>query len=85
MIDVASAADRDFAMRARENQQRLAAGLRPHYDFVVKLKGYTWDETSGGKSPTDAELATGSNWDKTVSDIKNTAGVMAVGNDAATT
>jgi choline dehydrogenase len=35
MIDVASPEARDFAMRARDNQARLTAGLRPRYDVVV--------------------------------------------------
>lgn len=46
------------------------------YTFNESLKGYTWDTTSGGKSPTDAELATGTNWDKTATSIKDTAGVV---------
>ena len=34
---------------------------------------------NGGKSPTDAKLATGTNWDKVASSDKNTAGVLLVG------
>jgi len=46
--------------------------------FTVGLKGYAWDMTNGGASPTDAELATGSNWDKVVTSNKDTAGVMLI-------
>lgn len=63
-------------------KERIETTLQADYDFGVALKGYTWDETNGGKSPTDAELATGSNWDLTASDIKHTAGVIGIG-DAA--
>ncbi len=35
MIDAVSLEERDFAMRARDNQSRLTAKLRPYYDFVV--------------------------------------------------
>ncbi len=61
---------------------RIESTFQSDYTFGLGLKGYTWDETNGGKSPTDAEIATGSNWDKTATDIKSTAGVIAIG-DAA--
>jgi hypothetical protein len=60
-------------------QTRIETTMQVDYTFGLGLKGYTWDETSGGKSPTDAELATGSNWDKVATSIKHTAGVIAVG------
>lgn len=64
-------------------KERIETTLQIDYTFGLGLKGYTWDEANGGKSPTDAELATGSNWDKVATDIKHTAGVMAVGLAAA--
>lgn len=58
---------------------RIETTMQVDYSFGVKLKGYSWDIANGGKSPTDAELATGSNWDKVATSIKNTAGVLAIG------
>ena len=58
---------------------RIETTMQVDYSFGVKLKGYSWDIINGGKSPTDAELATGSNWDKVATSIKNTAGVLAIG------
>lgn len=63
-------------------QTRIETTMQVDYTFGLSLKGYTWDETNGGKSPIDAEIATGTNWDKVATDIKQTAGVMAIG-DAA--
>lgn len=60
-------------------QTRIETTMQVDYTFGLSLKGYTWDETNGGKSPTDAELATGSNWDKVATSIKHTAGVLLVG------
>lgn len=60
-------------------KERIETTFQSDYTFGLQLKGYTWDTTSGGKSPTDAELATGSNWDKTATSIKHTAGVIALG------
>lgn len=60
-------------------QTRIETTMQVDYSFGLSLKGYTWDTTNGGKSPTDAKLATGSNWDKTATDYKHTAGVIAIG------
>src|SRR5690606_34067910 len=66
-------------IQTTNGKQRIETTLQIDYTFGLGLKGFTWDETNGGKSPTDAELATGTNWDKIASNIKHTAGVMAVG------
>ena len=63
-------------------KDRIETTLQVDYSFGVGLKGYTWDEANGGKSPTDLELATGTNWDKTASSIKHTAGVITIVNAA---
>jgi hypothetical protein len=63
-------------------QTRIETTMQVDYSFGLALKGYTWDETNGGKSPTDAELATGSNWDKVATSIKATAGVITIGSAA---
>lgn len=57
---------------------RIETTFQADYDFGVALKGYQWDTSTGGKSPTDAELATGSNWDKVATSIKHTAGVLTL-------
>ena len=59
--------------------QRIETTLQVDYTFGLGLKGFTWDETSGGKSPTDAELGTAANWDKIVTSVKHTAGVITIG------
>ena len=60
-------------------KERIETTFQADYDFGIALKGYAWDTASGGKSPTDTELATGSNWDKVATDIKHTAGVICLG------
>lgn len=61
-------------------KNRIETTMQADYDFGLALKGYAWDTANGGKSPTDAELATGSNWDKVATSIKHTAGVIALAN-----
>lgn len=60
-------------------KERIETTMQVDYTFGLGLKGYTWDVTNGGKSPSDAEIATGSNWDKVATNIKHTAGVVAIG------
>lgn len=69
-------------IQTNNGQTRIETTMQVDYTFGLALKGYTWDVTNGGKSPTDAELATGSNWDKVATSIKHTAGVMTVGSAA---
>ena len=66
-------------IQTSNGQTRIETTMQVDYSFGVALKGYTWDETNGGKSPTDAELATGTNWDLVATSIKQTAGVITVG------
>lgn len=79
---VSDAGDLISNIETTNGQTRIETTMQVDYSFGLGLKGYTWDEGNGGKSPTDVELATGSNWDKIATDIKHTAGVVTIG-DAA--
>ena len=59
-------------------QENITRTQQAEWSYNLSLKGYKWDETNGGPSPSDAALATGTNWDKQATDIKNTAGVAMV-------
>ena len=63
-------------------EQRIETTMQADYTFGLGLKGFTWDTANGGKSPTSAELATGTNWDLVANSIKGSAGVITIG-DAA--
>lgn len=67
-------------IQTNNGKERIETTMQVDYSFGLSLKGYAWDMANGGKSPTDAELATGSNWDKVATSIKNTAGVLIKGN-----
>ncbi len=43
--------------------------------YNIKLKGFAWDQSTGGINPLAAAIATQGNWDKVVSDNKDIAGV----------
>lgn len=63
-------------------KDRIETTFQGDYSFTMKMLGYSWDVANGGKSPTDAEIATGSNWDLYVTDIKHSAGVATIGDEA---
>lgn len=62
----------------KADQENMGTIWKGESSFTIGLKGYSWDTTNGGKSPTDAELATGTNWDLIASSTKDTAGVMLI-------
>ena len=62
----------------KADQENMGVIWKGEASFNVGLKGYSWDVANGGKSPTDAELATASNWDKVATSDKDTAGVMLI-------
>ncbi|PCI03455.1 MAG: hypothetical protein COB78_10890 [Hyphomicrobiales bacterium] len=81
-VDLFDPGDIITNVETTNGKERIETTFQADYTFGVALKGYSWDTANGGKSPTDAELATGSNWDQVATDIKLTAGVIAIG-DAA--
>jgi len=59
-------------------KERIETTWQADFTYGVRVKGYKWDEVNGGKSPTSAELATGTNWDLAMGDVKHTAGTIAI-------
>jgi len=66
-------------IQTTNGKERIETTMQADYTFALGLKGYTWDTANGGKSPTNAELATGSNWDLVANSVKATAGVITIG------
>ena len=56
--------------------QNIAATYQGQYSYNLGLLGYKWDESNGGRNPVIASVATGSNWDKTATSVKDCAGVI---------
>lgn len=70
--------DFDAVMQPVTGKENLGAVYQAEWSYGVGLKGYSWDMTSGGKSPNDEALGTGANWDKVATSNKDTAGVLVV-------
>lgn len=56
-----------------ENIQRT---YQAEWSYQLGIKGYSWDKTNGGHSPTNAALLTSTNWDRYATDKKDLAGVL---------
>lgn len=63
-IIVHDAGDIISNIETSNGKDRIETTMQVDYTFALGLKGYTWDTANGGKSPTDAALGTGSNWEK---------------------
>lgn len=59
-------------------QENMGTVWKGESSFNIGLKGFAWDTANGGKSPDDAALALGTNWDKIATSDKDCAGVMLI-------
>lgn len=55
-------------------KENLVVRLQGEFAYNVKLKGFAWDVANGGVNPTNAAIATGSNWDSVMDDNKDLSG-----------
>ena len=77
-IVVTDAGDLITNIETTNGKERIETTMQTDYTFGIGIKGFAWDKANGGKSPTDAELATGSNWDLVSTDIKHSAGTLTI-------
>lgn len=68
--------DTRIATETTTGYQNITTRYQGQYTYNLGLKGYKWDESTGGQCPADAALASGGNWDKTATSVKDMAGVI---------
>jgi hypothetical protein len=56
--------------------ENLQVRFQGEHAYNMTMRGTTWDQASGGNYPSVAAVATGTNWDRVVSDAKGGPGVM---------
>ena len=56
--------------------ENITRSWQAQWSYNVGLKGFAWDKTAGGHSPSNAALATGTNWDRFATETKDLAGVI---------
>lgn len=57
------------------DRAQITRRLHGEHAFNVEVKGAKWDTANGGSNPTDATLATSTNWDAVVANKRDMAGV----------
>jgi Major capsid protein 13-like len=50
--------------------------FQAEWSYEMGIKGFAWDKTNGGHSPTDAALLTASNWDRYATSPKDLPGIL---------
>ncbi|WP_288061378.1 major capsid protein [Rodentibacter caecimuris] len=56
--------------------ENIGATYQAEWTYNLGILGYKWDMTAGGKSPNDTALGTSTNWKKSATFDKDTAGVL---------
>ena len=73
-LEVAQSEEQYITSAEVTGQEQLIYRVQGEYAFNLKMKGFAWDLTNGGVNPTDAAVATATNWDRVAADIKSCAG-----------
>lgn len=68
--------DFDANEEVKNGDENITRTWQAQWSYNVGLKGFAWDKTNGGASPTDAALATATNWDRYATADKDLAGVL---------
>ena len=59
-------------------KENITTTYQAQWSFNMGIKGFAWDKTNGGHSPTTAALGTATNWDRYLTDNKDMPGVLAI-------
>lgn len=60
----------------KNGDENILRTYQAEWSYNLGVKGFSWDKTNGGKSPTTAALGTATNWDKYATSNKDIAGVV---------
>lgn len=63
-------------MDTTNGDENIKRTYQAEWTYNLGIKGFTWDKTSGGKSPTQSALGTAANWDRNATSDKDLAGVV---------
>jgi hypothetical protein len=51
-------------IQTSNGKENINRTYQAEWSYNVGVRGFAWDKTNGGKAPTDAALATATNWDR---------------------
>lgn len=79
-IQVGQNNDFDDNWQKFNGYENIKQSYQAEWSYNLNIKGFAWDKSNGGASPTDAALTTGTNWDKIATSVKDLAGVIIKSN-----
>lgn len=75
-ISVEQNNDFDSTVVDLTGDENIKRQFQAEWTYNASVKGFAWDKTNGGHSPSNSALMTSTNWDKNVTSFKDTAGVV---------
>lgn len=75
-INVDQNNDFDANEETKNGNENIIRTYQAEWSYELGIMGFAWDKTAGGKSPNDAALLTGSNWERYATSHKDMAGVL---------
>jgi hypothetical protein len=63
-------------VQTSNGSENIKRTFQAEWTYNLALKGFAWDKTNGGACPSNAALATGTNWDKYATSVKDLSGVI---------
>ena len=75
-VEVAESDELEIYDEVITGNENVTLRVQGENAITLGLKGYTWDETNGGRNPADDTLGTGTNWDTIHSQKKDRAGYI---------
>jgi hypothetical protein len=74
-VEVAESEQRNITSQEITGLENLVMRIQGEYAYNVRVRGCQWDLTAVAANPTDTQLATSTNWDMVVADVKEMPGV----------
>lgn len=68
--------DFDANEETKNGNENIIRTYQAEWSYELGIMGFSWDKANGGKSPNDAALLTGTNWDRYATSEKDLAGVL---------
>jgi len=75
-VTISDAQPRVAAFEVVTGNEQILVDWQAEFDYTVEVAGMKWDVANGAENPTDAALATTTNWDQAATDTRNLAGVI---------
>jgi len=63
-------------IETKNGYENIIRTYQAEWSYNLGVKGFSWDKTNGGKSPTNAALGTSANWIRYATSDKDLAGVL---------